>query len=185
MTNLRKYWAEYEISGSPRITRRGLRLLAPEIDEAVSIFLNIIAELHPDSGVSKLVINELRILQNVLLIDDDPTFSAVVESILRDEGYQPVLASDGLEALKLIESGSFDVVLTDLRMPGATGMQVLESLKTEDGSTLGPVIALTNYASSTVGKSHSFHNVISKPFKPKDLVDRLEELAPKSTIKMI
>lgn len=183
--NLRKYKAVYLLRGAPAQDSHSLSVLAPDIEEAGTIFLNIIEELHPGSTVEKLTVTELCILQSVLLIDDDPTFSAVVESLLRDEGYQPILASDGLDALKLIDSGSFDVVLTDLRMPGATGLQVLEGLKTEGGYTKVPVIALTNYASSAVGKSHSFYHVISKPFKPKDLIDRLEDLAQRSTFELL
>ena len=65
----------------------------------------------------------------VLAVDDQRYFRELIEGLLTDEGYEVVTASSGEEALHLLEREDFDIVLTDLVMPGIDGTQLVERVK--------------------------------------------------------
>ena len=60
----------------------------------------------------------------ILLVEDDETFRSLVQTILEDDGHEVRTASDGLKGLNLIRRESFDLVVTDLKMPGKSGMEL-------------------------------------------------------------
>jgi len=64
-------------------------------------------------------------MANVLLAEDDTLLRMMIVKLLQVSGYQVHACSDGLQALELLGTGSFDLVITDLVMPGADGMEVL------------------------------------------------------------
>ncbi|MBI4638119.1 MAG: sigma-54-dependent Fis family transcriptional regulator [Candidatus Rokubacteria bacterium] len=65
----------------------------------------------------------------LLIADDDPGLRESLERTLTREGYHVVLASDGRSALERLQAGGVDLVLTDLKMPGLTGIEVLHAVK--------------------------------------------------------
>jgi len=65
----------------------------------------------------------------ILVADDDPTLRRELAELLREDGHAIVTAADGSEALHTVERESFDVALLDLRMPKATGLEVLHRLR--------------------------------------------------------
>jgi len=65
----------------------------------------------------------------ILIADDDSVLRGELAGLLRDDGQDVVGASDGGEALRLVERESFDAALLDLRMPKASGLEVLHSLR--------------------------------------------------------
>jgi len=80
----------------------------------------------------------------VLLVDDEPNLRKVLGALLRQEGYEVHAEADGqaaLEKVRTVPSGTFDVVLSDLRMPRLDGMGLLEALSDEDPDL--PVVILT------------------------------------------
>jgi two-component system response regulator AtoC len=77
----------------------------------------------------------------VLIVDDEEAVSAVLAGLLSQEGYQPRVASSGEEAMHLLETELADVVITDLQMPGMSGMDVLSRIATQWPDI--PVIVLT------------------------------------------
>jgi len=64
----------------------------------------------------------------VLLVDDDPAVGAVLSALLRQEGIAAREVRSGKEALRVLEDEPFDLVVTDLRMPEMTGMDLLASI---------------------------------------------------------
>lgn len=67
---------------------------------------------------------------NILIVDDDPLFSAIVTAILRDAGHQCHSLGNGRDALALLQSeGRFDCVVSDLNMPGLDGLELLGALR--------------------------------------------------------
>lgn len=84
----------------------------------------------------------------VLVADDEERIRILLEANLEAAGHEVVLACDGSEALALLEKGNLDVVVTDMNMPGATGLQVIESVRNRYGPNL-PVIVITAYGSVT------------------------------------
>src|SRR5438105_11085510 len=65
----------------------------------------------------------------LLVADDDPGLRESLERTLTREGYRVVLASDGRAALERVQAGGVDLIVTDLRMPGLTGLELLQAAK--------------------------------------------------------
>jgi CheY-like chemotaxis protein len=61
----------------------------------------------------------------ILIAEDDAEMLELLSRVLREEGFRVLTASDGHQALVRIEEGDFDLVLSDVRMPGPDGMEVL------------------------------------------------------------
>jgi DNA-binding NtrC family response regulator len=104
----------------------------------------------------------------ILVVDDKENIVKLFARILGD-GYQLTTAADGGRAISLVASQSFDVVVTDLRMPGADGFEVLRAVKARSPET--EVILMTAYA--TVGDAveamkQGAYDYLQKPFDPDD-----------------
>ena len=102
----------------------------------------------------------------VLVVDDKENILKLFEKILSD-GHAVSTASDGARALSLIATGDFDVVVTDIRMPGAGGFEVLAAVKERSPST--EVVMMTGHA--TVGDAVramklGAYDYLEKPFDP-------------------
>jgi two-component system, NtrC family, response regulator AtoC len=82
---------------------------------------------------------------SILVVDDEPAMRLLLASVLKDAGYEVTAAATGEEALQLIAQRHFRLVVTDLKMPGISGMDILVRIKREDPDT--PVILLTAFGS--------------------------------------
>jgi len=104
-------------------------------------------------------------MQRVLVIDDDATVRDVLHSFLKSSGFDVVLAHDGQAGLEMIREERFDVVLTDLVMPGISGMDVLKGIIALKTNT--PVIVITAFGTVETAveamKMGAF-DYITKPF---------------------
>lgn len=102
----------------------------------------------------------------ILLIDDEAIALANLSHVLKREGYAVTACKDGAEGLAALRRGDFDLVLTDLRMPGVDGMEVLREARQTHPDV--PVIMITGHASldSAVEamKAGAYH-YIAKPFR--------------------
>jgi two-component system response regulator PilR (NtrC family) len=81
----------------------------------------------------------------ILLVDDEPSIRQLLSYRLRREGYEVMLAENGQEALALLAKGGVDLLVSDIRMPDMSGVEVLRRAKALDGDILG--IMITAYAS--------------------------------------
>jgi DNA-binding response OmpR family regulator len=80
----------------------------------------------------------------VLLVEDDTFVSDIYTMKLTAEGFNVVLASNGMEALKKLEELVPDIILLDVIMPYVSGMEVLHKIKSQENLKKIPVILLTN-----------------------------------------
>jgi diguanylate cyclase (GGDEF)-like protein len=83
--------------------------------------------------------------QNILLVDDDEDMCTILSMILKNEGYQIIIAHSGADALAQIEKQSFNVVLLDIRLPDMSGLEILKKVKEKDPNVI--VIIMTGYSS--------------------------------------
>jgi len=79
----------------------------------------------------------------ILVADDEVMMRNLILKILESEGYQIAMASTGSEALEMLKAEKFDLLLTDVRMPGMNGFDLLKAVKTEWPDMA--VIVMTGY----------------------------------------
>lgn len=103
--------------------------------------------------------------QTVLIVEDKESMALMLKETLESEGYRTILAMDGDEGIARIKEDSSDMVLTDLKLPGRDGLEVLRASK--DENPLRPVIVMTAFGSVetavTAMKEGAF-DFITKPF---------------------
>ena len=102
----------------------------------------------------------------VLVVDDERSMQEFLEIFLRSEGYEAVTAADVDSALLHLENDDFDVVITDIRMPGGSGLDVLRAAQSGDGDAV--VIMMTAFASTETAiaaMKEGAYDYITKPFK--------------------
>ncbi len=106
----------------------------------------------------------------ILVIDDEESICHLLENILSDQGYIVTTARSGSEALKKIAKEPFDIVITDIRIPDVTGMQILEEVKKSHSQTM--VIIMTAFASVETAQEAirmGAYDYITKPFEKEEL----------------
>jgi DNA-binding NtrC family response regulator len=106
----------------------------------------------------------------ILLIDDDQSLRRVIEYSLLENGFAVRPAASGEEGLALFQTETFDVVITDITMPGMSGMEVLEKVRTADPAL--PVIIITAYGtieSAVSAMKQGAFDYITKPFNRDEL----------------
>ncbi len=107
----------------------------------------------------------------LLVADDDPGLRESLERTLTREGYHVVLASDGRAALERVQTGDFDVIVTDLKMPGLTGLELLRAAK-----AIAPdvdVILLTAFGTveeAVKAMKDGAYDFLTKPFRREQLL---------------
>ena len=109
----------------------------------------------------------------ILVVDDDVALAEMISIVLRGEGYIPIQAFDGKEALELFPEAKPDLVLLDVMLPGLDGIQVCSAIREMSGV---PVIMLTAKGDTTDvvrGLESGADDYVVKPFNPKELVARI------------
>ncbi len=115
--------------------------------------------------------------QRILIVDDEKIIRSVLVDILEMNGYDPVTARNGQEAIDMMRDAPFDLILTDIVMPKATGVDVLRVAKELD--PLYPVIMVTAYPSrESVRKMISLGaaDYIIKPFSVDSVVVTIDKV---------
>src|SRR5689334_19521088 len=112
----------------------------------------------------------------LLVADDDPGLRESLERALTREGYRIVLASDGRAALERVQAGGIDLIVTDLKMPGLTGLELLRAAK-----TIAPdidVILLTAFGTveeAVKAMKDGAYDFLTKPFRREQLVKLIDK----------
>ncbi len=113
----------------------------------------------------------------ILVAEDEGSIRDGLAELLRDEGYEVTTAADGIEALGAIDDGNYDVIVTDLRMPGSDGLAVLRHARTVAPQTL--VLLFTAHASvetAVAALREGAHDYITKPLIFEDVLNKLRRL---------
>jgi DNA-binding NtrC family response regulator len=124
-------------------------------------------------------------LPNVLVIDDEASILETVRILLRTEGFTPHVALGGKMGLEMVDSLRPDIVLTDVRMPGVTGLDVLTSVRASDPDT--PVILMTAQASlqsAVQAVNEGAFYYIQKPFRNDELIAILRRASESRQLKV-
>jgi len=112
----------------------------------------------------------------ILVIDDELIVLKSCERILSEAGYEIETAQSSPQGLKLVDEGKFDVVLTDLKMPEISGMEVLKTVRESHPDVI--VIMITGYSTiqtAVEAMKLGAADYISKPFTPEELLDAISK----------
>jgi len=111
----------------------------------------------------------------ILIVEDDVAFATMLKTFFEKREYAATAVFSATEALKLIASEKFDVILTDMRLPDKDGLEILKEAKAKDAST--QVIVMTNYAEINMAvkamKDGAF-DYVSKPFQPETILQTIK-----------
>ncbi|QQP87320.1 response regulator [Skermanella sp. TT6] len=111
----------------------------------------------------------------VLLVEDDVLVGMGAEAVLQDMGHSVTLAHDGNHALEILDSaGPFDLIITDYAMPGMTGLDLIETLRSRYPDL--PIVLASGYADLPNGAIPAGVARLCKPYRPPDLVAVLADL---------
>ena len=117
---------------------------------------------------------------SILIADDDREITSTLNEFLSGEEYSVKIANDGEEAISLLRSETFQIVILDLKMPKVDGFKILHLIKRVYKGT--KVIVLTAYAdlkNVTKCRELGADDVIEKPYEMGDLFDSIEFLKEK------
>ena len=115
--------------------------------------------------------------ERILIVDDDPAQGRTLARVLEMEGYRTVVAEDGKSALHRIDEGAFDMMLTDLKMPGMDGMELFR--KVHDRRPELPVMIVTAHGtieSAIEAVREGVVDFVQKPVYADELVHRFQNL---------
>ncbi len=109
--------------------------------------------------------------KHVLIIDDEPAVLKLISRILTMDDFKVSTASCGESGIKLFESDSFDLVLTDMKMPGLSGVSVLEHIRSKMNGTV-PIIGMSG--TPWLLNHQNFNGILEKPFSRKSLIETIK-----------
>ena len=122
--------------------------------------------------------------KKILIVDDEPNIVAAVEFLLRRKGHDVVVARNGDEALRLVETAAPDLVLLDVMMPARSGYEVCRRLRERpewQGIKIIMLSAKGRDAEVSKGLSLGADVYVTKPFSTRDLMSKIDGLlAPSS-----
>ena len=113
----------------------------------------------------------------ILIVDDDKLVRWSLIEVLNQNGYEAISTETGEEAINRIEDTTFDLVITDLKLPGIGGFDVLNRAKEVNSST--KVIVITGYGSENVAneaRAKGAELFVTKPFEINRIREEIKEI---------
>ena len=115
--------------------------------------------------------------KSILIVEDNPNMSSLLEEMLEVFDCKSVRASSGQEALEKLSQESFSMVITDVKMPNMTGLELLKNIKEKTPEL--PVVLISGYSIKEIGQAADTpkpDGFLSKPFLMSDIEELLNKL---------
>lgn len=115
----------------------------------------------------------------IVLADDEPDLRAIYAEVLRRGGYEVFEASDGAEAIEMVETHGPDLLILDVWMPGVNGFEVLDQLRHDPGATTLKVVMFSNLSDGETrleGYSAGVTDYWVKGMTIEELLNRVREI---------
>jgi two-component system cell cycle response regulator DivK len=120
-------------------------------------------------------------MKKILVVEDEVTNQEVAEVILKNQGFQTILASNGKEGIEKAVGEQPDLILMDILMPVLDGLSATEILKKDERTRHIPIVAVTAKASNTdrrEAETAGCDGFLTKPFRNRTLVEVVRQFLP-------
>lgn len=121
-------------------------------------------------------------MAHVLVVDDEPKMALLVENALKEAGFEVTALSNPENAAGLIENHSFDIIVTDLSMPGVSGLDILEQARTKGGIEVVMMTAYGTVETAVEAMKQGAADYLQKPFPMDELIILCRKLAEKQKL---
>jgi DNA-binding NtrC family response regulator len=115
--------------------------------------------------------------EKILIVDDEPDMLKLLSMIIREKTpYEVTATNNPLEAIEFAKKGGFDLVISDLKMPGLDGIEIIEAVKRVDEDV--PVIIITAYGtveSASEAMQKGGFDFITKPFRKEQILFTIDK----------
>lgn len=118
-------------------------------------------------------------MARVLVVDDEPNIVLSLEFLMEQAGFEVVTAEDGEQALARVTDSQPDLLLLDISLPGISGFDVLERLRSAEATSTLAIIMLTAHGRDVErekGMALGADDYITKPFSTQALVEKVKKL---------
>ena len=117
----------------------------------------------------------------ILIVENEVSNRILIERVLSTRGYRCISASNGREALNILDHEQVDLILTDLSMPVLDGYRTTQLIRARPALANVPIVAVTAYALNDESEA-AMHigctEYLTKPFKPRQLLEVVDRLLP-------
>jgi DNA-binding response OmpR family regulator len=113
-------------------------------------------------------------MYHILVIDDEKSILDIIKIVLSKAGFEVEIAMDGQKGIQKFDSGRFDLVITDIQMPGLDGRDVVDHIHNSDRPHT-PIIGIS--AAPWLLEKNQFDAVFTKPFLFEDLVNSIRYIS--------
>jgi CheY-like chemotaxis protein len=120
----------------------------------------------------------------ILVVENEVSNRILIERVLSTRGYRCLSASNGREALNILDRERVDLILTDLSMPVLDGYQTTQLIRARPGLENVPIVAVTAFALADEGEAArqiGCTEYLTKPFKPRQLLEVVDRLLHQNT----
>ncbi len=123
--------------------------------------------------------------KKILVVDDEPDTIVYVTAVLEDNAYQVSSAYNAKKGMELLEKDPPDLIIVDVMMPGASGLDFIQQIRRHPVHTALPIVVVTGKGEILKNKCRSYMEcsgvrppeyILEKPFEPKDLLKVIEVL---------
>ena len=120
-------------------------------------------------------------MRKILIIEDEPDIQELLGAYLRDAGYEPTAAGDGVIALSLFQTQSFDLILLDLMLPKIDGFGICELIRRQSQVPIIMLTALDGEEQQLRGFGLDIDDYVTKPFSMPVLLEKIRVILRRST----
>lgn len=112
----------------------------------------------------------------ILVVEDDRKTADLVALYMRHAGHKATVATSGASGLALANDGGFDLLILDVMLPGASGLEICEAVRSRDATPIILLTARTLEEQKIQGLNLGADDYVTKPFSPRELVARVHAL---------
>ena len=117
--------------------------------------------------------------EQIMIVDDEAAVQQMMELVLKEGGYEPIVAGSGEQALEILQDAAPDLIIVDVMMPGMDGIELCGEIRNNPDTQSIPIIILTAKANTdTLDESYNAGAdlYLIKPFAPEELLTMIQRL---------